>query len=87
MVKPKEADSPPRLAELHKTCIANRFELYDSVGPYVFGVPSRMDGIREYFCPWRVPHWPTRAGVLAHATRAIVDHSPKACLACKLADS
>ena len=40
MVKPKEADSPPGLAELHKTCNANRFELYDSVGPYVLGVES-----------------------------------------------
>lgn len=38
MVKPKEADSPPSPAELHKTCNANRFEPYDSVGPYVFGV-------------------------------------------------
>ncbi len=41
MVKPKEADSPPGPAELHNICNANRFEPYDSVGPYVFGVPSR----------------------------------------------
>ena len=35
MVKPKEADSPPGLPELHKTCNANRFEPQGGMGKYL----------------------------------------------------